>query len=64
LDDHSKVFETRKGLPPICDEYHVIHLVQGSVPPNMRPYKYPYAQKIEIEHMVAKMLEASIIQPS
>ena len=64
LDNLSKVFETPKGLPPICDRDHVIHLIPGSVPPNIRPYKYPYAQKSEIEHMVAQMLEATIIQPS
>jgi len=39
-------------------------LIPGSVPPNIRPYRYPYAQKSEIEHMVAEMLEAGIIQPS
>ena len=55
MDNHSKVFETLKGLPPIRDHDHAIHLILGSV---------PYAQKSEIECMVAKMLEASIIQPS
>jgi len=64
LDTHSKVFDTRKGLTPIGDHDHVIHLIPGSVPPNINPYKYPYAQKREIEHMVAEMLEAGIIQPS
>eukprot|EP00253_Pinus_taeda_P022383 PITA_22383 len=64
LDNHSKVFETPKGLPPIHDHDHTIHLILGSVPPNIRPYRYPYAQKSEIERMVAEMLEASIIQPS
>jgi len=39
-------------------------LILGSVPPNIRPYRYPYAQKSEIECMVAKMLEVGIIQPS
>ena len=63
LGNHSKVFETLKGLPPIRDHDHVIHLIPGSVTPNIRPYRYPYAQKSEIEHMVAEMLEASIIQP-
>ena len=38
LDNHSKVFETPKGLPPIRDHDHVIHLIPGSVPPNIRPY--------------------------
>ena len=35
LDNHSKVFETPKGIPPICDHDHVICLVRGSVPPNI-----------------------------
>eukprot|EP00253_Pinus_taeda_P015452 PITA_15452 len=64
LDNHSKVFETSKGLPPIRDHDHAIHLIPGNVPPNIRPYRYPYAQKCEIEHMVAKMLEVGITQPS
>ena len=64
LDNHYKVFETPKGLPPICDHDHAIHLIPGSVPPNIRPYRYPYVQKSEIELMVAEMPEAGIIQPS
>eukprot|EP00253_Pinus_taeda_P031574 PITA_31574 len=64
LDNHSKVFETPKGLPPICDHDHFIHLIPRSVPPNIMPYRYPYAQKSEIEQMVVEMLEAGIIQPS
>ena len=64
MDDHSKVFETPKGLPPMCDHDHAIHLIPGSVPPNIKPYRYPYVQKSEIERMVAEMLEAGIIQPS
>jgi hypothetical protein len=53
-----------KGLPPTRDHDHAIHLQPGSVPPNIRPYRYPYAQKSEIEHMIQEMLEADIIQPS
>eukprot|EP00253_Pinus_taeda_P009546 PITA_09546 len=37
---------------------------EGSVPANIRPYRYPYAQKSEIERMVVEMIEAGIIQPS
>eukprot|EP00253_Pinus_taeda_P028276 PITA_28276 len=64
LENHSKVFETPKNLPPICDHDHAIHLIPGSVHPNIRPYRYPYVQKTEIECMVAEMLEVGIIQPS
>ena len=42
LDNHSKVFENPKGLPPIRDHDHSIHLIPGSVPPNIRPYRYPF----------------------
>ena len=53
-----------KGLPPARTHDHTIHLQPGSVPPNIRPYRYPYAQKSEIERLVAEMLEEEIIQPS
>eukprot|EP00253_Pinus_taeda_P007903 PITA_07903 len=56
LDNHSKVFETPKGLPPIRDHDHAIHLIPRNVPPHIRPYRYPYTQKSEIECMVAEML--------
>ena len=64
MDNHSKVFETPKGLPPIRDHDHVIHLIPRNFPQNIMPYKYPYVQKSEIERMIAEMLEAGIIQPS
>ena len=64
MDKNSKVFETPKGLPPIRDHDHAIHLIPGSVPPNIKPYRYPYVQKSEIVHMIVQILEAGIIQPS
>jgi len=65
LDNHSKVFETPKGLPPIRDHDNVIHLIPGSVPPNIMPYRYPYSQRSEIERMVAEILGVGIIiQPN
>ena len=35
LENHSKVFETPKGLPPIRDHVHAIHLIPGSIPRNI-----------------------------
>jgi hypothetical protein len=65
INNHSKVFgEIPKGLPPARDRDHVIHLQPGSVPPKIRPYRYPYAQKSDIEHVIQEMLEFIIIQPS
>jgi hypothetical protein len=65
IDKHSKVFEDiPRDIPPTRDHDHAIHLIPRSVPPNIRPYIYPYAQKSEIEHMVEEMLGAEIIRPS
>jgi hypothetical protein len=65
IDKHSKVFEDiPKGLPPTRNHDHEIHLIPGNVPPNIRPYRYPYTQKSEIVRMVEEMLEAGIIRPS
>jgi hypothetical protein len=53
IDKNSKVFEDiPKGLPPTRNHDHDIHLILRSVPPNIRPYRYPYAKKSEIECMV------------
>jgi len=38
-----------------------MHFIPGIVPPNIRPYRYPYAQRSEIEHMVAEMVEVGIV---
>ena len=62
IDKHSKVYEDIfKGLPPTRNHDHEIHLIPGSVPPNIRPYKYPYAQKSEIERMVEEMLDLELL---
>jgi hypothetical protein len=53
-----------KGLPPARDHDHTINLQPISVPPNIRPYMYPYAKKSEIEHMIQEILDANITQPS
>ena len=58
MDKNSKVFQdVPKGLLPPRDHYHAIQLILGSVPPNIRPYRYPYGHKSEIERMVEEMLD-------
>jgi hypothetical protein len=53
INNHSKVFsEIPKGLTPARDRDHVIHLQPKSVPLDIRPYMYPYAQKSDIECMI------------
>ena len=46
MGKHQHVFETPKDLPQSRDEHdHVIPLILGSRPPNVRPYRHPFAQK-------------------
>ncbi len=54
LDNHSKVFETPKGLPPICDHYHAINLIPESVPPNIRPYRFPMSKRVKLNVWLQK----------
>ena len=50
LDTYSLVFNLPTSLPPSCGEHdHSIPLILGSQPHNVHPYRYPFAQKNEIE---------------
>ena len=65
LSKHQMVFSTPQGLPPSHGVHdHSIPLVPGSLPPNIRPYRHPFAQKNEIEKMVQELLTAGVIRPS
>jgi hypothetical protein len=65
LYKHQKVFSTPQGLPPSRDVHdHSIPLVPNSLPPNIHPYRHPFAQKNEIEKMVQELLIAGIIRSS
>ncbi|KAA0052305.1 ty3-gypsy retrotransposon protein [Cucumis melo var. makuwa] len=54
------------GLPVMTtiEDFLPINLKEGTDPINMRPYRYPHAQKNEIEKLVNEMLDSGIIQPS
>lgn len=58
------VFKMLHELPPRCSHEHNIMLQTGTNPVSVRPYRYPHAQKDEIEKLVHKMLEEIMIQPS
>jgi hypothetical protein len=64
LSQHQVVFQTPQGLPPSRGVHdHSIPLVLGSLPPNVRPYCDPFAQKNEIENIVQELLEVGVIHP-
>jgi hypothetical protein len=65
LENYPKVFEVPMDLPPSRGDHdHRIPLLSCSQPPNVRPYRYPFAQKIEIKNMVHQLLEVGVILPS
>lgn len=58
------VLEWPNVLPPVRAQDHTIALQPNSAPVNVRPYRYPYVQKNEIEKLVQEMRATGIIQPS
>ena len=64
LDKHSFIFDLPKGLPPSWSEHdHRIPLLPSIQPPNVRPYRYLFSQKNEIETIIQDLLAASVIRP-
>ncbi|KAG9447555.1 hypothetical protein H6P81_013683 [Aristolochia fimbriata] len=64
LETFSDVFQKPQGLPPQRAQDHAIHLLPNSRPVNIKPYRYPYFQKQEMERLIIDMLKDGIIQPS
>lgn len=62
LEKFRAVLSLPEGMPPKRPFDHRVHLLPGSHPVNVRPYCYPYFQKIEIERQVREMVEQGIIQ--
>lgn len=64
LQHYSQVFSVPTELPPKRDHDHRIPLQQDSKPISVRPYRYPYYQKAEIEKLVKELLESGLIRTS
>lgn len=61
LNAYADVFEEPKGLPPARSHDHAIPLQAGAQPVSVRPYRYPFYQKEEIEHIVQDLLTSGVI---
>jgi hypothetical protein len=65
LSKHQAVFSTPQGLPYSHGVHdHFIPLVLDNLPPNVCPYRHPFAQKNEIEKIIQELLVAGVICPS
>nr|GMD32851.1 Transposon Ty3-G Gag-Pol polyprotein [Ipomoea batatas] len=64
LLEFSMIPEPPKTLPPHSVFDNKIHLLPNSKPVNVRPYRYPYFQKSEIEKLVREILDQGIMRPS
>lgn len=64
LVQYENVFSVPKGLPPTRLFDHRIPLLPNTPPINIKPYRYPYFQKTEMERLISEMLSDGIIRPS
>lgn len=64
IQEFEELFATPTSLPPQREIEHRIALKEGTDPVNVRPYRYAYFQKEEIEKQVSDMLGSGIIRPS
>lgn len=64
LREYADVFAEPRGLPPPLPYDHRIHLLPGTTPIAVRPYRYPQLQKDELERQCWEMLAQGIIHPS
>ncbi|KAL4554713.1 hypothetical protein LXL04_037315 [Taraxacum kok-saghyz] len=64
LEQFEAVFQAPTGLPPSRSHDHGITLLEPHSPICVRPYRYPYVQKTEIEKQVQELLSLGMIRPS
>lgn len=64
LSSHKSNFLPQQGLPLWCNYDHSITLLPGTNPVSVRPYRYAYHHKDEIERQVQELLTEGIIRHS
>jgi hypothetical protein len=64
INNFEDIFYEPTQLPPAREVDHCIPLKEGTEPINVRPYRYAYFQKTEIEKQVQDMLKLGLIKPS
>ena len=57
LNSYQHLFHKPKGLPPRRHHDHHIHLLPGTPPVNVKPYRYPHNQKKDMQELIFEMLE-------
>ena len=64
LQLYQRIFQDPQGLLPKREYDHAITLKAGAEPVSVRPYKYAYHHKDEIERQVKELLQAGTIKHS
>jgi hypothetical protein len=64
LGEFSDVFAKPTGFPPSRSHDHAILLKPNTQPICVRPYRYPFYRKEEIEKIVRELLTSWVIKPS
>ncbi|MCH80169.1 transposon Tf2-1 polyprotein, partial [Trifolium medium] len=64
LTKFSNLFTEPSHLPPKRFTDHAIPLLPNAPPVNVRPYRYPHHQKLEIESQISKLMANGWIRPS
>lgn len=64
IDENFELFQEPTELPPVREVDHKIPLKDESKVVNLRPYRFSYFQRLEIEKIVEELLKNSFIQPS
>ena len=64
LEKFQDVFEEPNNLPPSRTHDQKVPLILGTGPVCVKPYRYQYYQKMEIERLIAEMLSTGVIRPS